>query len=128
MDKLTDIPRHTLQNDLLIKFQAVDLLMRDLYQQAPNPYNINDTKRMTEAARPRWVNTRVQLYVAIEKLKDAETPLLDCAMKYRGRITEEEWIRALEQVMKQLQAIKSAGCYTIWADLVRKGPARKRWR
>ncbi|KAK2730086.1 hypothetical protein CKAH01_09864 [Colletotrichum kahawae] len=102
--------------------------MRDLYQQAPNPYNINDTKRMTEAARPRWVNTRVQLYVAIEKLKDAETPLLDCAMKYRGRITEEEWIRALEQVMKQLQAIKSAGCYTIWADLVRKGPARKRWR
>lgn len=125
-EKLTDVPRHTLQNDLRIKFQAASNLMRDLYQQAPNPYDINDTKRLTESARPRWVRTRVQLYNAISEVKDAEQPLLDCAMKYRGRMTENEWIRVLEQVTGQLNAIKDSGCHKLYADLLGKGPASKR--
>ncbi|KAF4910243.1 hypothetical protein CGCVW01_v011738 [Colletotrichum viniferum] len=118
--------RHALQNDLRIKFQAASNLMRDLYQQAPNPYDINDTKRLNESARPRWVRTRVQLYNAISEVKDAEQPLLDCAMKYRGRMTEDEWIRVLEQVTGQLNAIKDAGCHKLYADLLGKGPASKR--
>lgn len=125
-EKLTDVPRHALQNDLRIKFQAASNLMRDLYQQAPNPYDINDTKRLNESARPRWVRTRVQLYNAISEVKDAEQPLLDCAMKYRGRMTEDEWIRVLEQVTGQLNAIKDAGCHKLHADLLGKGPASKR--
>ncbi|KAF4869775.1 hypothetical protein CGCSCA1_v011123 [Colletotrichum siamense] len=113
-----EVPRHALQNDLRIKFQAVSNLMRDLYQQAPNPYNINDTKRMQQSARPRWVRTRVQLYHAMITLKAAEEPLLDCAMGYRGRMTEDEWIRVLEQVMGLLNAIKAAGCDKLYADLL----------
>ncbi|KAL3302872.1 hypothetical protein RB213_012406 [Colletotrichum asianum] len=109
---------HALQNDLRIKFQAVSNLMRDLYQQAPNPYDINDTKRMQQSARPRWVRTRVQLYHAMITLKAAEEPLLDCAMGYRGRMTEDEWIRVLEQVMGLLNAIKAAGCDKLYADLL----------
>ncbi|KAF4492651.1 hypothetical protein CGGC5_v002233 [Colletotrichum fructicola Nara gc5] len=119
-------PLHALHNDLRIKFQAASNLMRDLYQQAPNPYDINDTKRLNESARPRWVRTRVQLYNAISEVKDAEQPLLDCAMKYRGRMTEDEWIRVLEQVTGQLNAIKDAGCHKLYADLLGKGPASKR--
>ncbi|KAF0321739.1 hypothetical protein GQ607_011070 [Colletotrichum asianum] len=92
--------------------------MRDLYQQAPNPYDINDTKRMQQSARPRWVRTRVQLYHAMITLKAAEEPLLDCAMGYRGRMTEDEWIRVLEQVMGLLNAIKAAGCDKLYADLL----------
>ncbi|KAF3810112.1 hypothetical protein GCG54_00002564, partial [Colletotrichum gloeosporioides] len=124
-EKLTDVPRHALQNDLRIKFQAVSNLMRDLYQQAPNPYDINDTKRMKESARPRWVRTRVQLYNAIGKLKAAEEPLLDCAMGYRGRMTEDQWIKVLEQVTGQLNAIKAAGCHKLYADLLGPGLASR---
>ncbi|KAF5509947.1 hypothetical protein CGCS363_v002396 [Colletotrichum siamense] len=113
-----EVPRHALQNDLRIKFQAVSNLMRDLYQQAPNPYDINDTKRMQQSARPRWVRTRVQLFHAMITLKAAEEPLLDCAMGYRGRMTEDEWIRVLEQVMGLLNAIKAAGCDKLYADLL----------